>query len=112
MTKKEREEVFAKFDGHCAYCGKELATIGEMQISYIIPKRKLLQFVIDNGTVDLVETNKFNPDDESIDNCIPSCKTCGRKRGKLTLDEFRSKFFKNEDNLIDDKFYFENYGNK
>lgn len=61
MKKSERTQVHEKYDGHCAYCGKEI-TIAEMQVDHIKPKR--------NGGADAL--NNYNP----------SCRRCNHyKRG-------------------------------
>lgn len=36
IMKVNREQIFLKCNGHCAYCGKEI-TLKEMQIDHIIP---------------------------------------------------------------------------
>ena len=36
LTKREREEVLKKYDGHCAYCGAEI-TLKQMQVDHLIP---------------------------------------------------------------------------
>jgi len=118
MTPAKREIVYAKYNGHCAYCGCEI-TIKEMQVEHIIPKSR-------NGTDDL-------------NNLTPSCKTCNTyKRYERympqnePLEAFREllktlhervlkiflvkvalkygviKFIK----PFDDKFYFEKLGEK
>ncbi len=36
ISKTKRKQVFDKYDGHCAYCGKKL-TAGELTIDFIVP---------------------------------------------------------------------------
>ena len=38
MTKDKRITVYDKYDGHCAYCGREIG-LQDMQIDHIKPKR-------------------------------------------------------------------------
>ena len=51
----DRQKVYEKYNGHCAYCGKAIA-IRDMQVDHILPKR--------NGGTD------------DIDNLNPSCRLC------------------------------------
>lgn len=50
-----RAAIYDKFNGHCAYCGKEIS-IGDMQADHIVPKRL-------GGT-------------SEIENLNPSCRSC------------------------------------
>ena len=78
MTKKQRQQVYAKYNGHCAYCGKEIA-YEEMQVDHIKPKQR--------GWV-------YNPDNvgtDTMDNYNPSCRACNFRKGLLTVEQFRSE---------------------
>jgi hypothetical protein len=83
MTK--REKVYQKYDGHCAYCGKEI-TIKEMQVDHKHPKH-LANWVKSEKMRELYE---IDPDINGIDNLMPSCRRCNHyKRGEL-LENFRN----------------------
>jgi 5-methylcytosine-specific restriction endonuclease McrA len=64
-----RQNVYEKYDKHCAYCGNELENIKDMQIDHIISKE-------DGGTDD-------------FENLNPSCYYCNNYKGSWTLEEFR-----------------------
>ncbi len=66
--KINREEVHNKYNGHCAYCGKEI-TIKSMQVDHIIPK-------------------KLDGSDE-IGNLNPSCRSCNHYKRSFDLETFR-----------------------
>ena len=66
--KIDRQAVYAKYDGHCAYCGKEI-TIKEMEVDHLRPKR--------NGGTD------------DMDNLMPSCHTCNHYKRANSLENFR-----------------------
>jgi hypothetical protein len=66
--KIDRNKVLAKYNGHCAYCGKEI-TVKEMQVDHIQAKRY-------NGTDD------FN-------NLNPSCRRCNHYKRASGLESFR-----------------------
>ena len=38
ISKKTREAVYAKYDGHCAYCGRAIA-YRDMQVDHFLPLR-------------------------------------------------------------------------
>ena len=38
FSKKTREAVYAKYDGHCAYCGRDI-DIKDMQVDHFLPLR-------------------------------------------------------------------------
>ncbi len=69
MTKKERDEVYQKYNGHCAYCGKKIE-FGEMQVDHIKSKRS-------GGENDLENYN-------------PSCRRCNHYKRSLDLEKFRA----------------------
>lgn len=66
--KRIRELVYQKYDGHCAYCGREIA-LEDMQVDHIISRYK-------NGTDDL---ENFNP----------ACRMCNFRKGVYTIEQFR-----------------------
>ena len=83
MAKKKinREEVYNKCGGHCAYCGNEI-TIKQMQIDHIKPLYRndddttLKGWGVERGTDDM-------------DNLIPSCSRCNKWKSTFTLENFR-----------------------
>lgn len=66
--KRLRELVYQKYDGHCAYCGRELA-MKDMQVDHIVSR-------YNNGTDDL-------------DNLNPACRMCNFRKGVYTIEQFR-----------------------
>ena len=68
MMKIDRQKVYDKYNGHCAYCGKAIS-IKEMQVDHIIPKRN-------GGTND-------------IDNLNPSCRLCNHYKRAAGIETFR-----------------------
>lgn len=81
ISKKIRQKVYEKYNGHCAYCGCELE-YKDMQVDHIVP-------VYD------IETRVFNKNlsldgsDDPIDNYMPSCRACNFYKGTFTLEKFR-----------------------
>lgn len=73
---KLREEVYKKYNGHCAYCGCELE-MKDMQVDHIKSK--------------LVSRTKGEEVDNSIDNLNPSCRQCNYYKGGSGIEGFRKK---------------------
>ena len=69
ISKKLREQVYQKYNGHCAYCGCELK-IKDMQVDHVLSKR--------NGGADV------------IDNLNPSCRMCNHYKRANSIECFRS----------------------
>ena len=63
-----RQEIYQKYNGHCAYCGREIA-FRDMQVDHLIPKA--------NGGTD------------DMDNLMPSCRSCNHYKRAETLESFR-----------------------
>ena len=70
ISKARRTEIYEKYDGHCAYCGR-LILPQEMQIDHIVP--------LANGG-----TNDFS-------NLHPACPLCNIFKGSRTLKSFRRR---------------------
>ena len=68
VKKSEREMVYAKCNGHCAYCGCSI-NYKEMQVDHIHPLRR--------GGAD------------ELQNMLPACRSCNHYKHTLTVDEFR-----------------------
>lgn len=67
--KIDRQKIWEKYGGRCAYCGKEIA-LKDMQIDHIIPKR--------------------NGGEDSIDNLNPSCRLCNHYKRAESIETFRN----------------------
>ena len=81
--KINRQEVHDKYDGHCAYCGKEI-TLKQMQVDHKEPifrnstDKELIWYKRDRGTHDM-------------DNLMPSCARCNRWKSTYTIEQFRNE---------------------
>ena len=80
FSKKTREEVYKKYDGHCSYCGKEIE-IKEMQIDHMHPKAYGESYARIVGKVEL----------QSIENYMPSCRSCNHYKRALSFEGFRKQ---------------------
>ena len=71
ISKKERDDVYAKFDGRCAYCGKPIE-YKEMQVDHI-----------------KAHMNRGGKDE--VDNYFPACPVCNRVKCDSTLEGFKKR---------------------
>lgn len=68
LTRVEREKVYNRCNGHCAYCGIKM-DFKEMQVDHEYP--------ISRGG------------DDEIVNMLPACRSCNHRKSEETVDEFR-----------------------
>lgn len=82
MKPAMRKMVYAKYDGHCAYCGREI-TFKEMQVDHFEPKAFTQPIGRDlNGRY-------IYHDADSYENLMPSCRRCNHYKRANTLKYFR-----------------------
>lgn len=68
LNKKEREFVYNKYGGHCAYCGKEIE-YKDMQVDHAKPLKT-------GGS-------------DKMDNMLPACRSCNHYKATLDIEGFR-----------------------
>lgn len=91
IPKKTREAVYNKYDGHCAYCGKELESKG-WQLDHLIPVQR-------------ERFKKYSEEEiECFENYVPSCRRCNHYKRAHSLEVFR-KYIEE----IPAKLYRDNY---
>lgn len=73
ISKKTREAVYRKYNGHCAYCGRAIA-YKDMQVDHFQPLRA---WGIEDAGMD------------DISNLMPSCRMCNHYKRANTLETFR-----------------------
>lgn len=71
LTKAERQFVYNKMDGHCAYCGCELK-YEDMQVDHIVP--------LEGWSVQ---------GEDTLENMFPACRSCNHYKGASQLEGFR-----------------------
>jgi 5-methylcytosine-specific restriction endonuclease McrA len=83
MVKKiNREEIYNKCNGHCAYCGVEI-TIKQMQVDHIEPHWRTL-------TETQAQKSKIKKGSHEIENLNPSCSRCNKWKSTYSLESFRN----------------------
>ena len=86
LTKKQREEVYNKYDKHCAYCGCDLE-YKDMQVDHFAPV-----YLFGDNT--------------NISNLMPSCRQCNFRKNTLTIEKFRKELELSTDRLRENNFMF------
>jgi len=91
MTRKEeREFIRQKFDCNCAYCGNPLPD--KWHVDHKIPVVRLNEY--DYEKRKWIFTGKYeNPENDNIDNKIPSCPSCNINKHSLSVDQFRNLIY-------------------
>lgn len=76
IPKCVREEVYNKYDGHCAYCGCQL-NYKDMQVDHI---SSVWNSRLNGNTIN-----------DSIDNYMPSCRMCNYYKGGGDTEALRNR---------------------
>jgi len=79
-----RRDIYNKYNGHCAYCGKKIE-FDDMTIDHIIPSSK-------GGA-------------NTLENTIPSCQLCNNQKADKSIEEFRMFVENITESLDEDKQY-------
>jgi len=95
MKKKDREVIFNKYKGKCAYCGCEL--LKGWHVDHIEPIVRNWE----SGTCQ-------RPENENLLNYNPSCPSCNIQKNSYTLEQFRNniKQFVNSLNQYNTQYKF------
>ena len=76
ISKKVRDAVYRKYDGHCAYCGKKI-DYNDMQVDHLIPVQR-------------ERFGKYTEEQiECFENYMPSCRRCNHAKRSYSLENFR-----------------------
>lgn len=86
-TKAQRNALFNRFGGRCAYCGAPLGL--RWHADHVEPVRRGLVFqqgkgLVPNGQMDRPENDRF-------DNLMPSCAPCNIDKHSMSLEAWRQK---------------------
>lgn len=91
-TKKQRQIVWDKSGGYCWYCGCELPEKG-WHIDHLEP-------VVRYDDIEMTDTGYRrvkklrNPEKDTIENYVPSCKECNLFKGVFSVEDFRKEIEK------------------
>ena len=87
INKELRQKVYQKYNGHCAYCGKEIE-YKDMQVDHFIP---------------LYKDSLSGCDD--YENLMPSCRQCNHYKRCHDLETFRRYIYEIPRKLSDNYIY-------
>lgn len=87
VSKKDREIIFAKYDGKCAYCGCELQK--GWHVDEILPVIRNFKYDHDKQQFKHDGTCE-HPERFHIDNQNPACASCNINKHSMSLEEFRN----------------------
>lgn len=83
--KIDREKIYQKFKGHCAYCGNSIAQ-KEMHVDHAIPKYRYSEIhqclIVDGKKFTDYGLNDF-------ENLYPACRACNLWKSTHTIEQFR-----------------------
>ena len=87
--KPNRQQIYRKYNGHCAYCGCEI-TLKKMQIDHVVPKARFVPHMA--AKVHFVPEFLYHLDDVNHhDNLMPACRACNFYKGEFSLSTFRNQ---------------------
>jgi len=72
IAKTKKQAIFARYGGHCAYCGKPMQR-KNMTVDHLVPQSR------GGGN--------------NIENLMPSCRSCNGLKAADSLEVFRYRFF-------------------
>ncbi len=101
IPKAIRLKVYEKYNGHCAYCGKEIA-MKDMQVDHITP----ISYSI-YGPIEQAENVRQMFEDDNIngiDNLMPSCRSCNFYKGINDIERFRQRILSQLDHTCRSSF--------
>lgn len=90
MAKVDRQKVHQKFNGHCSYCGTEIA-IKDMQVDHVISQRNYVWHLKNNHKIPPFLTHLTLSDLNHLDNLMPACRSCNGFKTSFDLETFRSE---------------------
>ncbi|RAJ28886.1 HNH endonuclease [Pedobacter cryoconitis] len=86
MKKSDREIIFNKFSGKCAYCGTDL--VKGWHVDHFEPIVR--GFKYDNEKRSYIhDGTQERPENNTMDNYMPSCASCNIVKSSLPLESFR-----------------------
>lgn len=96
ISKQIRQQVYDKYGGHCAYCGRKL-TLKEMQVDHVYSVYHAE--LNEKGKAVDVEDSKGDPESlkekaahvNDIDNLMPACRQCNFYKGAMDIETFRNQ---------------------
>lgn len=88
LNKIDREKLKQKYCGRCAYCGAQLGS--RWHADHLDPvERSWEYYKKPNGMLGTRTTGMTKPENDRLDNLMPSCVKCNNDKLNLTLEDWR-----------------------
>ncbi len=97
LTKAQREQVRATFDGRCAYCGEPLTE--RWHADHFKPVRRDAKIVQTERGYRWRSGPMTRPEFDVVSNFMPSCAPCNIDKHAMDLEEWRKKLSRTLDVL-------------
>lgn len=85
--KINRQTIFKKTNGRCAYCGCE---VNKFQVDHIVAKSRFEQSIA-NKNVPTFLNHLTSKDINHIDNLVAACSVCNKWKSDFSLELFRNE---------------------
>lgn len=95
LTKAQREQLRMKFDGKCAYCGQPLPE--RWHADHVLPVVRELKWESGKGPRPTGKVHR--PENDTIENMMPSCPPCNIDKHNLSIEQWRAKLQNSTDVL-------------
>lgn len=96
MKKKDRELIYNKYGGRCAYCGCELN--GKFQVDEFLPVKRKQKLVEEtdphkrwHSKYKRIADGCHHPERFNTDNQNPSCARCNKWKSDMDIEHFRKE---------------------
>ena len=86
--KPNRQQVYQKYNGRCAYCGDPIE-FKAMQVDHIIPQRNFEWHLRNNHKIPVFLSHLTLVDLNHIDNLAPACRSCNKFKDTHCIETFR-----------------------
>lgn len=86
--KIDRQKIYNKFNGCCAYCGDKIQ-LKDMQVDHIIPQMSFVQHVHNKFRIPNFLNHLTETDMNHNDNLHPACRVCNKWKSAHDLELFR-----------------------
>lgn len=93
FSREKRKQIYAKYDGHCAYCGDPIE-YSKMQVDHIIPKSNFENTMRKGVNIPSFLKHLGIEDVNHDDNLNPSCAKCNKFKDSFHLELFRKELYK------------------
>ncbi|WP_085785959.1 HNH endonuclease [Ketogulonicigenium robustum] len=84
-SKKQKEQLRARFDGRCGYCGEVME---RMHADHIKPVMRITTDIYGRA-LPASEQRMMNPERNVVSNMMPACGPCNIRKGGSSLEGWR-----------------------